>query len=107
MKFRIVLLTAGLLVQSASGQLLTEHFNYNNGSLGGSGVGDAVWTGGDSPSTAISVNSAATLTNSQLAGIAGSGVIFTGGTFKKKAAAFTSQSSGTVYCSFLLNIQTI
>jgi hypothetical protein len=53
------------------------------------------------------VNSAAALNHAQLIGITGSGVIFTGGTFKKKAAPFTAQSSGTVYCSFLLSIQTI
>ena len=106
MKFRIILLTAGLLVQSASGQLLTEHFNYNNGSLGGSGVGDAVWTGGDSPSSAIIVTNTAALTNANLSGVSGKGVQMTGGTFKKRNAGFTSQSSGTVYVSFLLSIQT-
>ena len=53
------------------------------------------------------MNSAAALNHAQLIGITGSGVIFTGGTFKKKAAPFTAQSSGTVYCSFLLSIQTI
>ena len=91
----------------APAQLLVEHFSYNNGSLGSSGIGDAVWTGGDSASSALSVNGTAALTDSYLAGVAGSGVIFTGGTFKKKAAPFTAQSSGTVYCSFLLNIQAI
>src|ERR1041384_2868197 len=97
MKFRIILLTAGLLVQIARGQLLTEHFDYNNGSLGGSGVGDAVWTGGDSPSSAIIVTNTAALTNANLSGVSGKGVQMTGGTFKKRNAGFTSQSSGTVY----------
>jgi len=89
-----------LILQGAQAQLFVDHFSYTNGNLAGS------WTGGDSASSAIAVNSAAALTNSSLAGITGSGVIFTGGTFKKKAAPFTAQSSGTVYCSFLLNIQT-
>src|SRR5881296_864412 len=106
MKSRIILLSAGLLVQSARGQLLTDHFDYNNGSLGGSGVGDAVWTGGDSPSSAIIVTNTAALTNASLAGISGKGVQMSGGTFKKRNTTFTSQSSGSVYVSFLMNVQT-
>ncbi|HVM62272.1 MAG TPA: pectinesterase family protein [Verrucomicrobiae bacterium] len=105
-KIWIPLIAGALVVQSAQAQLLVEHFAYNNGSLGSSGIGDGVWTGGDSPSSSIMVNSSAALTNSSLDGITGSGVIFTGGTFKKKAAPFSAQTSGTVYCSFLLNIQT-
>jgi len=104
----LLLLAAGFwLVQGAQAQLLVEHFTYNNGSLGSAGIGSSVWTDGDSANSAISVSNTAALTNSSLAGIAGSGVIFTGGTFKKKAAPFAAQSSGAVYCSFLLNIQAI
>ena len=108
MKRTLILLIAGVLLSSsAQAQLLVEHFIYNSGSLGSAGVGSAVWAGGDSPSTAIFVSSAAALTHPSLIGVAGSGVIFTGGTFKKKSAPFASQSSGSVYCSFLLSIQAI
>lgn len=96
-----------LLGPSAPAELLIEHFSYNNGSLGSAGIGSSVWTDGDSASSAISVNSAAALTHPSLTGITGSGIVFTGGTFKKKAAPFTAQSSGPVYCSFLLSIQAI
>ena len=103
-----ILLAAWIvLAQGVQAQLLVEHFSYSNGSLGSAGIGSSVWTDGDSANNAISVSSTAALTNSSLTGITGSGVIFTGGTFKKKAAPFTAQSSGTVYCSFLLNIQAI
>jgi hypothetical protein len=106
MKIYLSLILGVILGQGSQAQLLVEHFSYNNGSLGGAGVGSGVWSGGDSPSSAITVNSTAALTNSSLAGREGSGVIFTGGTFKKKAAPFTAQTSGTLYCSFLLNAQT-
>ena len=109
MKRTLILFIASVLLSwSAQAQLLVEHFIYNNGILGSSGIGSGLWTGGDSPSAAIMVNSAAALTNSALDEIGGSGVIFTGGTFKKKAAPFMAQSGDgtTVYCSFLLNIQT-
>src|SRR5213593_1169371 len=102
MKTALILLTVGLLVHGAQAQLLTEHFDYNNGSLGGSGVGSIVWSAGDSPSSAIIVTNTAALTNSTLAGISGKGVMMSGGTFKKRDAPFTSQSSGTAYVSFLL-----
>ncbi|MEY4388050.1 MAG: hypothetical protein RLY20_3333 [Verrucomicrobiota bacterium] len=94
------------LTLAAHAQSLTEHFAYPNASLGAAGSGDAVWTGGDSPSTAITVSSNAALTYAGLFGPSGSGIIFSGGTFKKKAAPFTAQSSGSVYVSFLLNLQT-
>jgi pectate lyase len=103
----LLYLVAGLVLgYSVQAQILVEHFDYNNGSLGGSGVGDAVWTGGDSPSTALIVTNAAALTNSSLAGITGKGLKMSGGTFKKRNTSFASQSSGTVYVSFLLSIQT-
>ncbi|HVM59822.1 MAG TPA: immunoglobulin domain-containing protein [Verrucomicrobiae bacterium] len=104
---KLVVIAVGImLLRSAPAQLLVEHFNYNNGSLGGSGIGDTVWTGGDSPSVALIVTNAAALTNSSLAGISGSGLRYNGGTFKKRNATFTAQTTGTVYVSFLLNIQT-
>src|SRR5262245_15852186 len=83
-------LILSLFVQSAHAQLLVEHFNYGNGNLGAAGVGDTLWSGGDSANVALTVNSSAALTNSGLAGASGSGIIFNGGTFKKKAAPFVS-----------------
>jgi len=96
-----------LFTASAHAQLLEEHFSYANGNLGASGSGSAVWTGGDSPATALTVNSSAALSGN-LFGAAGSGVAYNGGTFKKKAAPFAAQSGAgtTVYVSFLINIQT-
>jgi pectate lyase len=87
--------------------LLEDHFNYPDGNLGASGVGNSVWSAGDSAHSAISVGSAAALDYSGLAGATGSGVVMSGGTFKKKSAPFTSLSgdSNSLYCSFLLNIQ--
>jgi pectate disaccharide-lyase len=105
-KTLITLALSLVLFRIPAAPLLEEHFSYANGNLGASGIGSALWTGGDSASAAITVNSTATLTHSALSGIAGSGVIFSGGTFKKKAAPFAAQTSGTVYCSFLLNVQT-
>src|SRR6476469_7622532 len=98
-----------LVVQCASAQLLVEHFSYANGNLGNSGIGDTVWSGGDSPNVALTANSSAALTNASLFGVAGSGVIYNGGTFKKKAAPFASRSGNgaQVYCSFLLSAQTV
>lgn len=100
-------LVVGLLIfqTSRATVLLEDHFNYSNGNLGASGVGDGVWTSGDSPSAAIRVTNAATLNYPGLADTAGSGVVFSGTTFKKRSAPFSAQSSGSVYCSFLLNIQ--
>ncbi|HTS16353.1 MAG TPA: immunoglobulin domain-containing protein [Verrucomicrobiae bacterium] len=106
MRTWIAVIVGMLMVRGAQGQLLVEHFNYNNGSLGSSGIGDTIWSAGDSPSVALIVTNAAALTNASLSGITGRGLQYNGGTFKKKAAAFTSQSSGTVYVSFLLGIQT-
>jgi pectate lyase len=106
-KILITVIAGALLARSAQAQLLVEHFNYSTeGRLGNSGIGDTLWTAGDSPSAALVVTNTAALTNASLAGIAGKGLLYSGGTFKKKAATFTAQSSGTVYCSFLLNIQT-
>jgi pectate lyase len=106
-KTLMTVIAATLLVGSAPAQLFEEHFNYSTeGRLGNSGIGDTLWTAGDSPSAALVVTNTATLTNASLAGIAGKGLLYSGGTFKKKAATFTAQTSGTVYCSFLLNIQT-
>lgn len=102
----IVGLAVRLFLNADAAVLLEEHFNYSNGNLGDTGIGDAVWAGGDSAHAAIRVTNTAALEYSGLSGAAESGVVFSGGTFKKKAAAFTSQNSGTVYCSFLLNIQT-
>ena len=64
MKTLFCFIAAAVLGSAAQAQLLTEHFDYNNGSLGSSGVGDTVWGGGDSPSTALIVTNAAALTNS-------------------------------------------
>jgi pectate lyase len=105
MKSRLVWLSTFLFAVSAQALLLEDHFDYNNGSLGGSGVGSVIWTAGDSPSAAIIVTNTAALTNASLAGIVGKGVQMSGGTFKKRDAPFASQSSGAVYVSFLLNIQ--
>src|SRR5262249_20789223 len=70
--------------------------------------GDTVWAGGDSANSSITVSSTAALSYTGLTGAGGSGVIFTGGTFKKKAAPFASQTgNGTsVLCSFLLKVLT-
>jgi pectate lyase len=106
MKTLLSVVASIVLGSTVQGQLLTEHFDYNNGSLGGSGVGDSVWAGGDSPSAALIVTNTAALTNSSLAGIAGKGLKMSGGTFKKRNTSFASQSSGIVYVSFLLSIQT-
>ena len=106
MKTAIAVVVGILLWQCAQAQLLVEHFAYNSGSLGSSGIGDAIWTGGDSPSVALTVTNVATLTNTTLAGIAGKGVQYNGGTFKKRNATFTAQTSGSLYVSFLLSIQT-
>lgn len=106
MKTLIAVIVGIMLLQNARAQLLVEHFNYNNGSLGSAGIGDSVWTAGDSPSVALIVTNTAALTNASLAGVAGKGLQYNGGTFKKKAASFAAQSSGTVYVSFLLSIQT-
>ena len=106
MKHVLGLIAVLIFAPGAHAQLLVEHFLYNDGSLGASGVGSAVWTAGDSPSTSIQVSSAAALTNSQLDGIAGKGVVMSGGTFKKRAAPFTAQNSGSVYVSFLMRVQT-
>src|SRR5262245_40922399 len=97
-----------LLAASAPAQLFVDHFAYPNGNLGSAGIGDAVWSAGDSPNTSLVVSSNASLTYPGLFGTAGSGVIFSSGTFKKKAASFPAQSGNgvSVYCSFLLNIQT-
>ena len=106
MKILFRLAVGLLLISSARATVLVEdHFSYTNGNLGATGIGDTVWTAGDSPSVAIRVNSTAALSYPGLAGSAGSGVVFSGTTFKKRSASFTSQSNGTVYCSFLLNIQ--
>ena len=102
----MLVLGAFLLSSIAHAQLLTEHFDYPNGSLGAAGSGDVVWTGGDSPSTAITVSSNVSLTYPGLFGATNYGVVFSGGTFKKKAAPFTSQTNGAVFVSFLLNVQT-
>jgi hypothetical protein len=108
MKIKLGLALVVMLTLSASAQLLVEHFDYANGSLGAGGSGDAVWTGGDSPAAALTVNASAALNHPGLFGASGSGVIFSGGTFKKKAAPFAAQSGNgtTVYVSFLLNVQT-
>ncbi len=87
--------------------LFEDHFSYPDGNLGSSGVGDTVWTAGDSPSAALRVSGSAALLYSGLANATGSGVIFSGTTFKKRSAPFTPQSSGSVYVSLLLNIQTV
>src|SRR5262249_21683281 len=89
------------------GQLLVEHFAYGNGNLGASGVGDTVWSGGDSPNISLVVSNTAGLSGAGLGGASGNGVIFNGSTFKKKAAPFTAQSGNgnALYCSFLLQIQ--
>ncbi|HVM59823.1 MAG TPA: immunoglobulin domain-containing protein [Verrucomicrobiae bacterium] len=103
----LIQVVSGLLfLQVSQAQLLVEHFDYNNGSLGGAGVGSTVWTAGDSPSVALIVTNAAALTNASLSGITGKGLQYNGGTFKKRAASFTAQTTGTVYVSFLLSIQT-
>ncbi|TAL00707.1 MAG: hypothetical protein EPO07_09345 [Verrucomicrobia bacterium] len=88
--------------------LFEEHFAYPNGNLGAAGIGDAIWSGGDSANSSLAVNTNAALTSAGLFGETGNGFVFSGGTFKKKAAPFTEQSgAGTnVYVSFLLNIQT-
>src|ERR1051325_21798 len=104
---RKLIVVAGLLLAfHAQAQLLVEHFSYPNGNLGASGVGDAVWTGGDTAHPAITVNSNAALSYSGLFGATGSGVIMTGGTFKKKSAPIATQSGDgtTVYASFLLRL---
>jgi pectate disaccharide-lyase len=107
MKTLLVLVVSLSLLHCACATLLLEdHFSYANGNLGAVGTSGIVWTGGDGASAAITVNSSAALTHSSLSNITGSGVIYNGGTFKKKAAPFTAQTSGTVYCSFLLNLQT-
>lgn len=101
----VLILLLPLFAQAAP--LFEEHFAYPNGNLGSSGVGDAIWTGGDSANVSIVVNTNAALTSAGLSGEAGSGIIYSGGTFKKKAAPFASQGTDgtTVYVSFLLNIQ--
>jgi hypothetical protein len=38
-----------------------DHFQYGNDNLGASGIGDAIWSGGDSPNFPITVNSNAAL----------------------------------------------
>ncbi len=106
MNARLVFLLGLMLTQGGRAQLLVEHFDYNNGSLGGAGVGSSVWTGGDSPSSAIIVTNTAALTNSYLAGISGKGVQMSGSTFKKRNTSFPAVSSGSLYVSFLLSIQT-
>src|ERR1051326_5336264 len=97
-----------LLLTTAQAQLFVDHFSYGNGTLGSAGVGDSAWTGGDSPNAALTVSNTAPLTWAGLSGAAGSGVIFNGSTFKKKAAPFAAQTGPgtTVFCSFLLRIQT-
>jgi pectate lyase len=100
-----ILFACLLSVPVAHGQLFVDHFSYPNGNLGADGIGNLTWDGGDSPNTPIRVNTAAALSHASLADVGGSGVIFTGSTFKKKAAPFASQSANAVYCSFLLNIQ--
>ena len=106
MKTSIAVVVGVLLWQNAQAQLLVEHFDYNNGTLGSSGVGSALWSGGDSPSVALTVTNVAALTNASLAGITGKGLQYNGGTFKKKNSSFAAQTSGSVYVSFLLSIQT-
>lgn len=103
-----VLCLAGLSLATVSAQLLVEHFDYPGGRLGDPGIGNTVWTGGDSPSTALIVTNTAALTYPGLADCTGAGLLMSGSTFKKKAAPFAAQSGiGTsVYCSFLLNILT-
>ncbi|MCX7722466.1 MAG: immunoglobulin domain-containing protein, partial [Verrucomicrobiae bacterium] len=86
--------------------LLEEHFSYPDGNLGAAGIGDTVWTAGDSPSAALRVSSTAALSYPGLMGATGSGIIYSGTTFKKRSAPFPAQSNGTVYVSFLLNVQT-
>jgi len=86
-------------------QLLVEHFDYPNGRLGEVGVGSALWTGGDSPSTALMVTNVAALAYPGLPDCSGAGVVMSGGTFKKKAAPFGPISSGDVYVSFLLSVR--
>jgi len=90
---------------SCAALLLEDHFDYPDGNLGATGIGDTVWTSGDSPSAAIRVSNAAALDYAGLANARGSGVVFSGTTFKKRSAPFPAQSNGTVYCSFLLNVQ--
>jgi hypothetical protein len=102
----IPLLGAILFTGAANAQLLTDHFDYANGTLGSAGSGSAAWTGGDSPAAALTVSGSAALVDAALFGETGAGLVFSGGTFKKKAAPFAAQSSGEVYVSFLLNIQT-
>jgi hypothetical protein len=108
MKRQLGFALGALLAINAPAQLLVEHFDYANGNLGASGSGDVTWAGGDSPAAALAVNASATLTHPGLFGTSGRGVIYSGGTFKKKAAPFTAQSGNgtTVYVSFLLNVQT-
>ena len=59
------------MTASAGAQLLEEHFNYANGSLGAAGVGNAVWTGGDSPASALTVNPSAALMSEPAAFVLG------------------------------------
>lgn len=108
MKIKLCLAFGVMLTLSASAQLFVEHFDYPNGNLGAASSGSATWTGGDSPAAALTVNASAALNHPGLYGASGSGVIFSGGTFKKKAAPFAAQSGNgtTVYVSFLLNVQT-
>ncbi len=106
MKTLVCVVAAIVFGSSVQAQLLVDHFDYNNGSLGGSGVGSAIWSAGDSPSAAIIVTNTAALTNASLAGITGKGVQMSGGTFKKRDAPFTAVSSGTIYVSFLMSVQT-
>ncbi len=103
----LVILLALFVSARTGAQLLEDHFVYTNGNLGAAGVGNAVWTGGDSPASALTVNSSAALTNAALFAPSGSGVIYNGGTFKKKAAPFAPQSGSgtTVFVSFLVQVQ--
>ena len=68
MKLHSALILGLLLAASAPAELFVEHFSYSNGSLGSAGIGSSVWTNGDSPNSAISVNSAAALSHPSLTG---------------------------------------
>ena len=92
--------------QKGFGQLITEPFNYtvpitNNDLAVQSG---AVWTvinSGDSINIA-----AGNLTYAGLVPSSGNSVSY-GGAGKDYYRTFTSQTSGTVYCSFLLNVTSV
>jgi pectate lyase len=99
-------MVAALAAQSALAVTLpfTDHFDYNEGML--TAVSGGNWVAG-SAGLEISVSNAAALTAPpSLETASGKGVkLSTSGTARRALAQFAGISSGSVYASFLLNVQ--